>query len=240
MDEELLYAMLKTDTVLLENDTLLQFYEAVKYEHTGQLSGIKEFIDLKDYEAADGMISALSSSNESEVANKQVYEILNQIEQREYYLLSDEEIELLLDLAAHCPNKYGQAVYSARVLIRTQNGYENYYWDDQEICSANIAYRKAAAKLEEKAQPEKDFIIYPNPATNELNFAVKNTADCGENVQMSIEIRDILGNLVLKKVYTEFQTTDNINIAMLANGAYIISYSCGDAVSSHHSFIIHK
>ena len=240
MDEELLYTILKTDSVLLENDTLLDFYEAVKDEHTGQLSSIKEFIDLKDYGAAEGMISALSSTNESEVANKQVYEILNQIEQREYYLLSDEEIELLLDLAAHCPNKYGQAVYSARVLIRTQNGYENYYWDDQEICSANIAYRKAAAKLEEKAQPEKDFIIYPNPATNELNFAIKNTADCGENVQMSIEIRDILGNLVYVKLYTEFVATGKINIDILANGAYIISYSCGNTASSHHSFIIHK
>ena len=238
IDEELLYAMLKTDTVLLENDTLNEFYESVKDEHTGQLNDIRESINAKEFEAADELLTILSSTNEAEEANKIVYGILNQVEQRENYVLTNEEIETLLDIAEHCPAKYGQAVFSARVLIRTQYGYENYYWDDQELCSTGVGYRRASLIDTAAISSDKGFIIYPNPASTELNFKVSGLNDCANNTK--IEIRDILGNMVLSKEYDGFVSQGKINITILANGAYIIKYSCGNNEISRQSFVVNK
>jgi hypothetical protein len=242
LSEEALYTMLKNDTVLLYNDTLQDFYDEQVGEHTGKLSDIKELISTKEYGDAADQLALLPYANDAEVTNKSVFEILNKVEQREAYSLTADEMETLQIIANECPLHYGQAVYSARVLISTQYGYETSYWDDDIICTSEASYRKANPNHSTITYPlvVKDFTIYPNPASTELNFKVKNSDHCMEGANTKIEILDFLGNMVIKKEYDGYIQTGKLNISILANGAYIIKYSCGNNEIYRESFVVHK
>ena len=128
---------------MLENDTLQAFYDVAKEDHTGKLNEIKDLINNNDFVNADTKLSALPLSNDAEVTNKTVYEIVNKIQQRETYVLTEDELNTLIDVADLCPIKYGQAVYSARVLVNTQYGYETRAWEDEELCISGVDYRRA-------------------------------------------------------------------------------------------------
>lgn len=242
LNEELLYSILKNDTSLLENDTLEEFYDEKTGEHTGKLSEIKELINNEEYTEATAKLTILPLSNEAEEANKAVYEILNKIEQREKYILTDDEIEILQTIAEYCPVKYGQAVFSARVLISTQYGYEGSYWNDDVLCSADIGYRRANPNQQSLTDDfsNNDFTIYPNPASTELNFKVRNSIHCSDVTNTKIEILDVLGNVVIKKEFEGFMQNGKLNITILANGAYIIKYSCGSNEIYRESFVVNK
>ena len=151
-------------------------------------------------------------------------------------------METLQAIANECPLHYGQAVYSARVLISTQYGYESSYWDDEEICTSEIGYRKANPNHSTITYPLEvnDFTIYPNPASTELNFKVKNSDHCTEGTNTKIEILDVLGNIVIKKEYDGFVQNGSLIISILANGAYIIKYSCGSNEIYRESFVVNK
>lgn len=83
-------------------------------------------------------------------------------------------------------------------------------------------------------------MIYPNPASTDLNFKIQNSNGCAEGANTKIEILDILGNIVIKREYEGFIQTGRINISILANGAYIIKYSCGNNEIYHEKFVVNK
>jgi hypothetical protein len=49
-----------------------------------------------------------------------------------------------------------------------------------------------------------------------------------------------LGNLVIKKEFDGFMQNGKIIISILANGAYIIKYSCGTNEIYRESFVVNK
>lgn len=238
MNEELLYDLVKSDSILLLNDTLLTFYNEKNTEHIGELDAIKELINGKEYIEADAKIAVLPISNEAEEVNKIVFEIINQITQKEKYTLSEEEINALLTIADYCPIRYGPAVYSARVLINTQYGNETLTWEDEELCTAGIDYRKSNIRIDEDLNQNNNIIIYPNPATSELNFKVLFNSKCPKGSISTVEITDVLGNIVLKKEYQEVLQIGKINILVLSKGMYIFKYSCGTTEIYRKSFVI--
>jgi hypothetical protein len=241
MNEELLYDLVKTDSSLLLNDTLLAFYNEKNTEHLGELDAIKDLISSKENSEADDKISALPISNEAEEVNKIVFEIFNQVTQKDNYKLTDEEIDVLLSIAEYCPIRYGPAVYSARVLINTQYGYEALYWDDEDLCISGIDYRKSNLNSPSKEiSSTNDFAIFPNPTSSELNFKMQNTIGCKNGVNTKIEIYDLLGNMVLKKEYLGSVPFGKIDISILANGVFLFKYSCSSNEIYRKSFVVNK
>ena len=124
---------------------------------------------------------------------------------RDAYVLTNEELETLMNIANYCPIKYGQGVYSARVMIRSQPGYETSYWNDEELCISGIDYRKANpnSDMNMDSLTNLNFVIYPNPASTELNFKLKNTDVSQLENQISIQVFDILGSAVIEKRYEQ-------------------------------------
>lgn len=242
LSEELLYDMLKSDTALMGNDTLQEFYDDKKEEHTGKLDEIKDLISNNEFTDADTKLSALPLSNDAEETNKTLYEIVNNVQQRKTYTLTEEELNTLIDIAGLCPIKYGQAVYSARVLINTQYGYETMGWEDEELCTSGISYRRSKVNINSPTDSlaNNDFMIFPNPASTELHFKINNSSNCVEGVNTKLEILDVLGNTVIKRELDGFISFGELNISILANGVYIIRYSCGTNEIYHQSFVINK
>lgn len=148
----------------------------------------------------------------------------------------------MIDVADLCPIKYGQAVYSARVLVNTQYGYETRAWKDEELCISGVDYRRANpnSSTVNDSLINNAFMIYPNPASTELNFKIQNSNGCTEEANTKIEILDVLGNVVIKKEYEGFIQTGRINISILANGTYIIKYSCGNNEIYREKFVVNK
>ena len=241
MNEELLYDLVKTDSSLLLNDTLLTFYNENNTEHIGELDAIKDLINSKENSEADDKISALPISNEAEEVNKIVIEIINQVTQKDNYKLTDEEIEVLLSIAEYCPIRYGPAVYSARVLINTQYGYEALFWDDEELCISGIDYRKSNPNVPDKEiASTNDFAIFPNPTSSELNFKLQDALACKNGENTNLEILDILGNIVLKKEYQGTVSAGKVDISILANGIFLLKYSCSNNEIYRKSFVVNK
>jgi hypothetical protein len=167
--------------------------------------------------------------------------VINQLDQREIQALTSGEMEILMSIADYCPFRYGQAVYSARVLIKSQYGYETMFWDDEDRCVRGVDFRKAnPLQLVVNETANNDFVIYPNPVSTELNFKIQQTSNCSCSTNTNIEIVDIFGKSVLKKEYNGFLQSGKINISILANGAYIIKYSCGNSEIYRLSFVVNK
>lgn len=72
------------------------------------------------------------------------------------------------------------------------------------------------------------------------NFKIQNSIECGEGSNTKIEIMDVLGNAVIKNEYEGFVQNGKINISILANGVYIIRYSCGNNEIYRQPFIVNK
>jgi len=145
--------------------------------------------------------------------------------------LTEDEMNTLQIIAAYCPYRYGQAVYSARVLINTQYGHESEYWDDELLCIYGITYRRA--HLEELRDSSKvaDYIrFYPNPASNTLTYELGDQLDCKINNAFLILIRDMQGNLVASKSIDTNKKKGTIDLTKLSNGQYIVSVYCGKEV----------
>ena len=161
--------------------------------------------------------------------------------QKGNYKLTDDEIEVLLNIAEYCPIRYGPAVYIARVLINTQYGYEALFWNDEELCISGIDYRKSNPNVPSKEiSTTNDFVIFPNPTASELNFKIQNAVACKNGEDTKIEILDILGNIVLKKEYKGSVPTGKIDISILPNGVFLLKYSCSTSEIYRKSFVVNK
>jgi hypothetical protein len=120
--------------------------------------------------------------------------------------------------------------------------FETSYWDDEEICTSEINYRKANPnhQPEIEALSNKDFTIYPNPASTELNFKVQNSTHCSDGSNTRIEILDVLGSVVIRKEFEGFMQNGKLNISILAKGLYLFKYSCGNNEIYRQSFVVNK
>ncbi|MEI6313027.1 MAG: T9SS type A sorting domain-containing protein [Bacteroidota bacterium] len=263
LGEELLYDLLANDSSLLSNDSLLDFYLTNKYEHTGMLDQIKQLIFNKNFIDANGIIRIISENSEVEEVNSQIIKIYADIEEREYLLnnqfdiiydtlnndtsiiskidnkfihfsFTDEELLKLQEIANYCPIRYGQAVYMARVLLNTQSGHENDSWDDEDICIYGVNYRRSNITKENSLDVK--YILYPNPTSDYINYAIINTDKIDSNINYRIEISDIQGSQI-KSIYVPQHTiSGKINLSNLSNGLYIVNiYS--DKVNLYHQKI---
>ena len=73
---------------------------------------------------------------------------------------------------------------------------------------------------------ESSFIVYPNPATTELN--IKQTVSSGnlsleeDGAIKTVDIFDVKGNKCASHVFNDAQTTATIDITNLANGIFVL------------------
>jgi hypothetical protein len=64
------------------------------------------FLISKEFDQAEDKLTTLPLSNEAEEINKTVFEIINQVKQREDYVFTEDEFNTLMEIAELCPVKY--------------------------------------------------------------------------------------------------------------------------------------
>lgn len=75
------------------------------------------------------------------------------------------------------------------------------------------------------AATDSQIVVYPNPASNVLNFASQNLAGIQE-----ISIREITGKEVFKR--TNSETTGAIDVSSLASGVYFVTFKSDNIVTT--------
>lgn len=271
LNKEMLYDLLKNDSVSFDNDSLLAYYNALKESHTGLIDLLKAALYKKDYSLMQSKLMELNSTSYVEEANARFFNTIYSIDKRseemsiiqetadaidnalsvqptdinleeDYYGLEQKELDELLDLASLCPIRYGQAVYSARVIVNTVPGYEDLGWDDERICVAGVNYKRDHSDPDDKKEIviNDNIQIHPNPARDELYFTAseKDRSKCNE--LRGYSIMDGAGRKISALQFDSSKRQGVINVSKFAEGLYIIYFDCTDDSRVMFKFVINR
>jgi len=138
------------------------------------------------------------------------------------YVLADDQVKVLTDIAYSDPFINGDAVYTARVMLNIDPDNENnenksLQQQPKQNVKSNLAH------------------VYPNPAKETVTI----TFDQPITSEGTVEIWNIMGNKLLSNAIPKSHVQQNVNISSLSSGIYfyIIKVN-GDKFSSGKIMII--
>ncbi|MEM9824125.1 MAG: T9SS type A sorting domain-containing protein, partial [Bacteroidota bacterium] len=127
--------------------------------------------------------------------------------------LTANEKVLLESIAEQCPLDGGNAVFTARSLLR--NKIKNVHVDNESNCSTLL--RNQPKFHLQNEQVDTHVKVYPNPASDFLNIDLN--AQSINNVFM--RVYNTLGHIVMEKTITP--GNNRLNLSALSNGIYLIN-----------------
>jgi hypothetical protein len=134
------------------------------------------------------------------------------------------------EIAHQCPLSGGVGVYSARTLFDLLSPGE--YYDDEAIClAAGLFYRKAHPEF----KIENNIIVYPNPATNNINIRAKFPVLNGLCI-----IYDLMGKPIVKTNLKSNRSLFSLDISKFNNAVYQIKIYDGSSLIYNYKLIIVK
>lgn len=206
------YLKRRPDMIYLgeDDDIVFQsFYDLVDNSNIAEFRRIFDKMDEKQ------MMQALQMNAEiiAEDLMDENQKIVNQLYLEKFIYgiqFSTEELETLTNIATLTPYLGGDAVFSARVMLDL--------WPEE----TGVSYRTDGSIDEEfNGELAKDnFMIYPNPAINNLTIAF-NYVKSIEG--LSISIVNIMGQEVLREELNFNGASTNLNIEKLKAGIYHIN-----------------
>ncbi|MEI6311632.1 MAG: T9SS type A sorting domain-containing protein [Bacteroidota bacterium] len=245
MSEEYIYDVLKNKPELLEfDDSLKNYYEIKQDDYVGTIDAIKENMSNEDYASVESSIEALEPTTFEQEADKIVYSIQNELEQRASFICTNEELNALMEVANYCPIRYGASVYLARTLINTQKGYEAMGWDDEQICIAGVNYKIAPSSTDEEIYTNivvnENISIFPNPANQYIEYKIeqKDKEKCSDVI--GFVLQDIRGVTVKKSEGANITNSGKIDTSIYPEGLYFIYFICSDNTHVLYKFVINR
>ena len=104
---------------------------------------------------------------------------------------------------------HGQGVYIARALYTLIDP----LYEFVNICETDPSFAPKKKQITDKKQ---QILIYPNPASDIVNFELKNIDLEGNLI---VQISDVNGRIVLNKT-TEIRLINTLDVSNLTNGCY--------------------
>ncbi len=165
-------------------------------------------------ESAKQVNTAITPVNLMEYLEKKI-NVYNHLYNRVSFVEFNESEKNIIDsIASVCPLLGGNAVFLARSIQFSYN--DSIFYDDLLLCNQQGVYNRLANKDSIYELKEEHFVVYPNPSTGELNIYLS-SGDI-----YSIQIFNLLGQLVFKESDLKLKTTVLIDKEKLANGTYIL------------------
>ena len=266
LSKEQIYDMLINDSILRDIDSIAQFILQMQDEDIATYNDISEAIQAQNYAYAQALTNTLGNESYINQAYQQWFNLWSSIDYNSsldqsiyndsllvdslianeylpsynYYKLDESALNGLMLLANLCPYRYGQAVYNARVLINTQNGFENMSWDDEQICYNAIGYKKDNSEpelfIESVTNP--NIGIYPNPASTLLNYKISSIDKSKCEQISSLKIFNGTGVLIYSSSIQLNTREGTIDISKYSEGIYIINFKCMDGTNTIYKFVI--
>ena len=140
------------------------------------------------------------------------------------YILTDEQVRTLTDVAYLDPNTNGDGVYTARVMLNINPDYEN-------------NQNKSLKQYPKKDIKPNAVHVYPNPAKETVTIAFDQPI-LGEGI---VEIWNIIGNKLLSNTIPKSYIQQNVNVSNLSSGIYFYVIKVnGIQLSSGKLIILNK
>jgi hypothetical protein len=205
-DKEDVYFILKNNTTLRNsNIDFINFYNSKAGGNYDKFNEVENLLTANDYTSALNLLNDITPDNILEENKKFALNIGIQAEQDPDYIISENDRNVLTDLAWTPVWQGGVAVFIARSILNLEvNDYAN-------------GLRKA-----DTDKPSKNIFVNPNPAHEYLLINLQD-----KTVEYYI-IKDITGRPVMEK-----STKSIANIATLRNGIYIVEvYKNGSKINT--------
>jgi hypothetical protein len=174
-------------------------------------------------------VNELESGTNPENLNKEVLLLLSKNPHVKDFTYTDTEIVRLKQIANYCPYTKGNAVYTARAMLRTINPLDMFYINNCEKSYANNGSRNGELDEDDKIEIENEisqknyafkeiqfFNFQPNPASDFL--FIKSNNELSKNESYYFEMLSVEGR-VLDKIQIQLNT--QISLSKLTNGIYI-------------------
>jgi len=199
--------ILPEDSLAMTDIDIQNFISNMYNEPKGILADVHQLIEQKEYIAARNLnnsFQALTIIEETEQTARSI-----QINLLKNDSISNNEVIILEQLAELCPFTHGQGVYIARALYTLIDP----LYEFVNICETDPNFAPKKKQITEK---EQQILIYPNPASDIVNFELKNIEIEGKAI---VQISDVNGRIVLNKT-TEIKLINTLDVSNLTNGCY--------------------
>ena len=157
-----------------------------------------------------------------------------------YSHLSADQIIKLETIAEMCPTKYGQAVYSARVILAQIDTITREYKNDCEFVPPPENNGRHSAPHFINPVPLNNLLyigkVFPNPNTGEMSIDYI----LQENDVATLTISDGVGKIIAIYSLPPKQNRFNIDISGVANGIYFYSVSVNERLVGTNKFAVIK
>ena len=217
-----LYNELLNDSTLLADPIFDNFKDSIELTSMGKLHRVKKALAKADLSPAELIAAAIENasvfpSSQIETESKTINEILLNNLQAGQDFLDASQLTTLRIIANECPFEYGDAVYSARVLLQA---YDSIGTEYSEPCEEDRSMISAS----EVNVREQGFVLYPNPNKGIMTLAYQlNDSDNGE-----LSIYDLAGRKLKTYPLNTRNTTLTIEENDLSNGIYLYQVIIND------------
>ena len=222
MAENLFYRSLRLDpeTKHGQNRNVVEYHDGLEGTKVDTLMDIEQLLFEGDYLSARTLNNDFEAEEDNlcEETYKEFYRIYANVQESTVNgePLSASDSSALYALAFLCPGTHGPAIYQARALFAYifPAGFE--FGD----CAGDQGARKSSYYTDEKKSltaKNWSIAIFPNPATNQVNF---NSAV--ENELLHVSILDISGRLVITKKVQMKEHKGFLNLD-LKEGLYFVA-----------------
>ena len=220
--------MLDDSTIIIMGDTSDYVYQ--NFFNTMQASNSAHYINaitamsIGNIELANTELSLIVDSTRIDKNRITVGTIYLNTWAQGNYTLTDDQINILYDIANYDPATNGDAVYTARVMLN--------------INPDNRDFKFALAPQLPKQEVKSNSVhLYPNPAKETVTI----TFDQSITSEGVFEIWSIMGNKLLSKTITTSNIEQKVDVKSLASGIYFYVIKVnGDNFSSGKLIILNK
>lgn len=201
------------DTALLSSAAIQMYVDNMENIAHGKILDVREKITEDELILARQINNSIYPASYFEEASKLYNEIMIDYAENEFQLTDDQK-QILFDLAYQCPYVYGEAVYGARALMSQYDNDLIYYLN---ICEIDFSQRSVEDHTTEKQNTDASLKFYPNPTNNLLTFEIIDIIS--PEKYTLIEIFNVEGMKLFSKTFSD-QSICTIDVSFLNNGVY--------------------
>lgn len=221
--EQQTYRALKVDTTLTDSSTTLKAFEdSLDNATMGRVREIDEAVDQGNIGMAQALHNGMSCTHSCETRYKEFFDVfLSSTAQGSSCNAS--QIQKLWDIAEECPLKDGEAVFRARVLLRSELDSNIVF--DADCSPDSLGKNKPSSKTAKKAQDEEaveslseaSFEWRPNPAKERSVLRY----DLGGRSEASLKVTDLQGREIETRRIGSERGSLNLDVASWGTGVYL-------------------
>jgi hypothetical protein len=220
------YSTLKSDPTLLtssgqNNNKVQSFYNIHDAGNIGKFYKVNNNIHLGNINSAKAQNKVINPLNVMEINKQNVNDVYLNSWANDRFILTNDEYNILYNVATQDPILGGSAVYSARVMIGEFDAGSN-------LKTANSTNSSSTINMAG--------LIYPNPVTDDasIDYSIK-TATSAE-----LYVYSITGKQISKYELNTKENHFSFNTGQYNNGIYFYQLIANGEIISNNKFIIIK